>query len=101
MSTDAQKIHFIWHWPHGDVLSDLKITRTPGMAPVEDGTARFLELLEAISFLILDKSLWFCVLIGDNAAERCSAMAGQHARLILFMSGLVGDCVLEVQNVSY
>ncbi|KAK1583698.1 hypothetical protein Q3G72_026189 [Acer saccharum] len=48
MSTDAQKIHFIWHWPHGDVLSDLKITRTPGMAPVEDGTARFLELLEAI-----------------------------------------------------
>ncbi|KAK1584073.1 hypothetical protein Q3G72_029601 [Acer saccharum] len=48
MSTDAQKIHFIWHWPHGDVLSDLKFARTPGMAPVEDGTARFLELLEAI-----------------------------------------------------
>ncbi|KAK1582438.1 hypothetical protein Q3G72_014966 [Acer saccharum] len=47
--------HFIiWHWPHGDVLSYLKITyrvrktRTPGMTHVEDGTARFLELLEAV-----------------------------------------------------
>ncbi|KAK2639516.1 hypothetical protein Ddye_027311 [Dipteronia dyeriana] len=66
-----------------------------------------------LSFLLLDKSLWFYVLIGDNAAERFLIWHDMNyedaARSVVvphfglqthytanLMSGLVEDCVLEL-----
>ncbi|KAK0602080.1 hypothetical protein LWI29_030150 [Acer saccharum] len=40
-----------------------------------------INISQRCRFLPSNNSLWFCVLIGDNAAERCYAMAEPDERL--------------------